>query len=63
MAAWRDTRIDFVRRFSLEATDTMCPGTDPVAGSIAKRDPAFLAKLRRLYTDVPGPEEFAPVRV
>ncbi len=41
----------------------MCPGTDPVAGSIAKRDPAFLAKLRRLYTDVPGPEEFAPVRV
>lgn len=63
VGAWRDTRIDFVRRFSLEATDTMFPGGDPVAGSIARRDSAFLAKLRRLYTDVPGPEEFAPVRV
>jgi 2-polyprenyl-6-methoxyphenol hydroxylase-like FAD-dependent oxidoreductase len=62
VAAWRDTRIGFVRRFSLEATDTMFPGGDPVAGSVAKREPAFLAKLRRLYTDVPGPEEFAPVR-
>ncbi|MBL6456276.1 FAD-dependent monooxygenase [Belnapia sp. T6] len=62
VAAWRDTRIAFVRRFSLEATDTMFPGADPVAGSIAKREPEFLAKLRRLYTDVPGPEEFAPAR-
>ncbi len=62
VGAWRDTRIEFVRRFSLEAADTMFPGGDPVAGSIAKREPEFLGKLRRLYTDVPGPEEFAPVR-
>ena len=58
VAAWRDTRVQFVRRFSLEATDTMFPGADPVEGSLAKREPDFLAKLRRLYTDVPGPEDF-----
>ncbi|SDD29498.1 FAD-dependent oxidoreductase [Belnapia rosea] len=63
VAAWRDTRIEFVRRFSLEATDTMFPGQDAVAGSLAKGGPEFLARLRRLYTDVPPPEEFAPVRV
>ncbi|MDB5373323.1 MAG: Salicylate hydroxylase [Belnapia sp.] len=58
VAAWRDTRIEFIRRFSLEATDTMFPGADPVAGSLAKREPDFQAKLRRLYTDVPRPEQF-----
>jgi salicylate hydroxylase len=63
VGAWRDTRIGFVRRFSLEAMDTMVPGGDPVAGSIAKAEPEFLAKLRRLYTDVPGPEAFAPPRL
>ena len=57
VAAWRDIRAAFVRDFSLEATDTLFPGADPVAGSIAKRSPEFLAKLRRLYRDVPGPED------
>ena len=52
VAALRDERVEFVRRFSLEASDTMM-GTDPVAGSRAKMGPEFLAKLRRLYTDVP----------
>lgn len=59
VAARRDARIGFVRRFSLEATDTMMPGADPVAGTRAKMGPAFLGGLRRLYTDVPGPEAFA----
>jgi salicylate hydroxylase len=58
VAAWRDSRVEFVRRFSLEATDTMLPGRDPIAGSIAKRAGVFLDKLRRLHTDVPGPRDF-----
>lgn len=56
IAAWRDARVEFVRAFSLEATDTMFPGADPVAGTLAKMQPPFLGKLRRLYTEVPGPE-------
>ncbi len=53
VAALRDERVEFVRRFSLEASDTMM-GTDPIEGSRAKMGADFLAKLRRLYTDVPG---------
>lgn len=56
---WRDERVEFVRRFSLEATDTMLPGTDPAAGARAKMGAEFLGKLRRLYTDVPGLDAFA----
>ncbi len=55
---WRDARVEFVRQFSLEASDTMLPGGDPIEGSRAKQRPPFLAKLRQLYTDVPGPEAF-----
>jgi 2-polyprenyl-6-methoxyphenol hydroxylase-like FAD-dependent oxidoreductase len=53
VAALRDPRVEFVRRFSIEATDTMLPGADPVAGTLAKNGEAFRAKLRRLYTEVP----------
>lgn len=53
IAALRDARVAFVRRFSVEATDTMLPGADPVAGTLAKTGEAFRAKLRRLYTEVP----------
>ncbi len=59
VAALRDPRVEFVRSFSLEASDTMLPGSDSVAGSRAKMLPDFLAKLRRTYTDVPGPDAFA----
>jgi 2-polyprenyl-6-methoxyphenol hydroxylase-like FAD-dependent oxidoreductase len=59
VGAWRDERVAFVRAFSLEATDTMLPGGDPIEGSRAKMRPAFLAKLKRLYTEIPGPEAFA----
>jgi 2-polyprenyl-6-methoxyphenol hydroxylase-like FAD-dependent oxidoreductase len=53
IAASRDPRVEFVRDFSMEASDTLLPGADPVAGTRAKNGPDFRAKLRRLYTDVP----------
>jgi 2-polyprenyl-6-methoxyphenol hydroxylase-like FAD-dependent oxidoreductase len=52
----RDKRVEFVRDFSMDASDTLLPGADPVAGTLAKNVPAFRAKLRRLYTEVPGPD-------
>jgi 2-polyprenyl-6-methoxyphenol hydroxylase-like FAD-dependent oxidoreductase len=50
--ARRRDRIEFARRFTREATDTLLPGCDPVAGSAAKAQEPFLAKLRKLYVDV-----------
>jgi salicylate hydroxylase len=41
-----------MRRFTREATDTLLPGNDPVAGSLAKAEEPFLTKLRKLYSDV-----------
>ncbi|WP_431282091.1 hypothetical protein ACQW02_22220 [Humitalea sp. 24SJ18S-53] len=55
VGAARDERVAFVRAFSEEASDTLIPGVDPVAGTLAKNGPAFREKLRRLYTTVPGP--------
>jgi salicylate hydroxylase len=52
IAALRDPRVRFVRDFSLEASDTLAPGVDVVAGTRAKASPDFLAKLRRTYTEV-----------
>lgn len=52
IAAIRDPRVAFIRDFSLEASDTLVPGTDVVAGTRAKASPEFLAKLRRTYTEV-----------
>ncbi len=40
VAALRDPRVEFVRRFSLEASDTMLPGSDPVAGRARRRGPS-----------------------
>lgn len=54
VARLRDPRVEFVRAFSLEASDTMLPGGDSIAGSRAKMAPEFLAKLRRTYTEIPG---------
>ncbi len=51
----RAERVRFVVEFSREATDTMLAGSDPVAGTLRKTEPAFLAKLERLYRDVPLP--------
>jgi salicylate hydroxylase len=52
ISALRDPRVRFVRDFSLEASDTLVPGTEVVAGTRAKTSPGFLAKLRRLYDDI-----------
>ena len=49
----RGERLRFVMDFSMAATDTMLAGADPVAGTLHKTEPAFLAKLMQLYRDVP----------
>lgn len=51
--ARRRPRAAFAAGFSREATDTMLAGADPVAGSLAKTQPAFRTKLARLYRDAP----------
>jgi salicylate hydroxylase len=61
VARLRDSRVEWVRQFSLEASDTLLPAFSPLArearmGSLAKSGPDFMARLRRLYTEVPGPE-------
>jgi salicylate hydroxylase len=50
----RRARVRFVMDFSLEASDTMFEGADPVAGSLHKNRPDFMAKLARLYRGGPG---------
>lgn len=52
IAALRDPRVKFVSDFSWEASDTLVPPCDVVAGTRAKMAAPFLAKLRQLYTDV-----------
>jgi salicylate hydroxylase len=52
IAALRDPRVKFVSDFSWEASDTLVPPCDVVAGTKAKMEAPFLEKLRRLYTDV-----------
>jgi len=54
--ARRAERVRFVVDFSREATDTMLAGSDPVAGTLRKTEPAFQAKLAQLYRDVPRPQ-------
>lgn len=51
-AALRDDRIKFAMRFSLEASDTLMAGADPVAGTRAKLEPPFMSQLERLYRDI-----------
>ena len=50
--ARRSNRIEFARRLTREATDTLLPGGDPVSGSLAKAQEPFLSELRKLYSDV-----------
>jgi salicylate hydroxylase len=51
--AIRHERVRFVMDFSRDASDTMLAGADPVAGTLAKLQPDFQDKLRRLYREVP----------
>jgi len=50
--AKRRDRIAFAKRLTREATDTLMPGTDVIAGSLAKAREPFLTELRKLYADV-----------
>lgn len=50
--AKRRERIAFAKRLTREATDTLLPGTDVIAGSLAKAREPFLSELRKLYADV-----------
>jgi len=47
----RQDRMRFVMEFSLDATDTMLAGADPVAGTRHKNEPPFQNKLKALYRD------------
>jgi len=50
--ALRQERMRFVMAFSLEATDTMLDGADPVEGTRHKNEAAFQNSLKALYRDV-----------
>ena len=50
--ALRSDRMRFVMELSLEATDTMLAGADPVAGTRHKNEAPFQDKLKALYRDV-----------
>jgi salicylate hydroxylase len=53
IATKRVERVRFAMDFSLDATDTMLAGADPVAGTLKKLERPFQEKLRRLYCDAP----------
>jgi salicylate hydroxylase len=48
----RADRMRFVMEFSLDATDTMLEGADPVKGTLHKNEPAFRDRLKALYGNV-----------
>jgi salicylate hydroxylase len=50
--ALRRDRMRFVMEFSLQATDTMLEGADPVAGTRHKTEAPFQDRLKALYRDV-----------
>jgi salicylate hydroxylase len=50
--ARRKDRMKFVMAFSLEATDTMLEGADPVAGTKHKIEAPFRNRLKALYRDI-----------
>lgn len=52
-AGLRTARVGFVKRFSWDASDTLRPGGDAVAGNRAKNGPAYREKLAQLYLDTP----------
>ena len=56
IVAARDARMRFVMEFSLDATDTMLEGADPVAGTLHKTEGPFQQRLKALYHDVGLPD-------
>jgi salicylate hydroxylase len=55
--ALRQARMRFVMEFSLEATDTMLEGADPVEGSRHKNEEPFQTRVKALYRDVGLPRD------
>ena len=55
--AKRQERMRFVMDFSLQATDTMLAGADPVEGTRHKNEAPFQSRLKALYRDVGLPLE------
>jgi salicylate hydroxylase len=55
----RGKRMRFVMEFSLEATDTMLEGSDPVWGTRHKTEAPFRERLKTLYRDVGLPLELS----
>jgi salicylate hydroxylase len=55
--ALRQGRMRFVMEFSLEATDTMLEGADPIEGSRHKNEESFQTRLKALYRDVGLPRD------
>jgi salicylate hydroxylase len=60
IATAREARMRFVMEFSLEATDTMLEGSDPVAGTLHKTEADFMDRLKILYRDVGLPANSNP---
>jgi salicylate hydroxylase len=60
-AALRAPRVEFVKRFSWDASDTLRPGSDSIAGNRAKNGEGYRRKLAQLYTDTPMPKAMASV--
>jgi salicylate hydroxylase len=54
----RKDRMQFVMEFSVEATDTMLEGADPVSGTRRKNEAPFRRHLKALYADVGLPLDF-----
>ena len=52
IAALRDARIRFAMQLSLDASDTLLEGADPVRGTLKKTEPAFLDQLKQLYRGI-----------
>ena len=52
IAALREKRMRFVMEFSLDATDTMLEGADPVKGTRKKTEAPFIDRLKALYNDI-----------
>jgi salicylate hydroxylase len=50
--ALRNDRMRFVMEFSLQATDTMLEGADPVTGTRHKTEAPFRNRLKALYRDI-----------
>ncbi|MEN9221491.1 MAG: NAD(P)/FAD-dependent oxidoreductase [Thermostichus sp. BF3_bins_97] len=58
-AYMRRERIEFVKRFSWEASEALLLGADPIVANHQKAGEAYKQKLRQLYQDVPVHPEWA----